>query len=157
MSRYISRRSLLGASLLSATGAILASPSYAAKRFAVVSVTNETRANLTIVFRWGNEPWQRKNLPAGDKHWFAWRYSRPDEDRSPDLFVKFDADAGVSRYTEEKRLHGYAAEDETFELGHLYAFRYDGPAKRYIEIWDVSGPGIPNGGRPAPSHGTRLD
>ncbi len=111
----------------------------AADRFAVVSIANETNANMTISYRWGDGNWQTASLPRGNHHWFAYPYSRADEDRSPDFIASFDADSrsGIA-YHEEKRLHGFRAPEENYDLGHKYAFRYNGPSRRYIELYDLN-------------------
>src|ERR1700678_426669 len=57
---------------------MLPSAVYATSRFAVVSVVNETQANLTINFRWGTGPWQKKFLAPGARDWFSWTYPDPD-------------------------------------------------------------------------------
>src|SRR5262249_15400620 len=75
----------------------------------------------------------------GARHWFSWKYPRPDYDHSPNFIISFDADTTGQRYGEDKTLHGFRAPEENYNLGHKYAFRYDGPSKRYIEIYDMRG------------------
>ncbi len=127
----------------------------AAMRFAVVSVANETQANLVIAYHWGNDPPSQKRLSAGEKSWFSWRFATADQDRAPLLFITFDSDASPSRYTEVKRLAAFAAVEENYELGHKYAFRYDGPSRRYIELWDITP--APATVSHSPPHGVRID
>jgi len=110
----------------------------AADRFAVISIANETNANITVVYRWADNPKNKKRhlFRAGTRTWFSHQYARPDENRSPDFFLAFDADSTGQTFQEEKRLHGFRAPDQTYELGHKYVFKYDGPSKRFIEIYD---------------------
>jgi hypothetical protein len=113
-------------------------PSLAADRFAVVSIANETKANITMTYQWGDGRSQSKFLAPGSRSWFSYKYARPDENRSPDFIASFDADArsGAS-YHEKKRLHGYRAPEENYSLGHKYVFRYNGPSKTYIELYET--------------------
>jgi hypothetical protein len=122
----------LGLTLCSAT------QSLAADRYAVVSIANETNAVITLLYRWGNQAEQKHTFRPKDQHWFAFPYAKPDDDHSPDFFVKFDADTAPTKYEENKRLHGFRAPDQSYDRGHKYAFRYDGATKKYIEIYDLS-------------------
>lgn len=110
----------------------------AADRFAVIGIANETNAIITMVYRWGTGHEQRHAFQGGARQWFSYKYTRPDEDQSPDFHIRFDADTAQAKYEEGKRLHGFRAPEENYDLGHKYAFRYNGPSKRYIEIYDVS-------------------
>jgi hypothetical protein len=111
----------------------------AADRFAVISVQNETNANITIAYRWADDQTKKTHLLAPNaKHWFSYKYPSPDANHSPDFFISFDADTTNQNYSEDKKLHGYRAPEQNFDLGHKYGFRYNGPSKRYIEIYDIS-------------------
>jgi hypothetical protein len=137
MASSLTRRQALGSGI--ATALFLApGVASAATRFAVVSIVNETQANLVISYRWGDGEWKQTRLGPSARHWWSYKYPNPNENRSPDFHLKFDADTSSSKYTEPKKLHGFAAAEENFDLGHKYAFRYDGPSKRYIEIFDIS-------------------
>jgi hypothetical protein len=110
----------------------------AADRFAMISIANETNANITIVYRWGNGEKKRHSFAPGARQWFSYRYPKPDADQSPDFFISFDADTTKQNYKEDQRLHGFRTPEENYDLGHKYAFRYNGPSKKYIEIYDLS-------------------
>jgi hypothetical protein len=156
MASHVTRRQAMTGTCCAAALSFLApSIAFAAKRFSVVSLVNETQANLTISYRWAQESWKQVRLTPGAREMFVWPYSKPDEDRSPDLHVTFDADSSASKYAEAKKLRGFAAEEQNFDLGHKYSFRYDGPSKRYIELWDISPPGVPASSRPP--QGKRID
>lgn len=127
----------LAVPLVLATVLSIAPKAEAADRFAVISVHNETNANLNVVYRWGGGQKKTHFLGPNAKHWFAYKYPKPDDDHSPDFFISFDADTTNQKYSEEKRLHGFRAPEENYDLGHKYAFRYNGPSKRFIEIYDL--------------------
>jgi len=130
-------RRTLAVSLAAAALLLIAPTAKAADRFAVISIANETNANITVSYHWGDGQRKTHFFRPGAKHWFSWKYPRPDYDRSPDFFISFDADTTSQRYGEDKRLHGYRAPEENYDLGNKYAFRYNGPSKRYIEIYDT--------------------
>jgi hypothetical protein len=113
-------------------------PALGADRFSVISIANQTNANITIVYRWGNQEKKRHHFAPGARQWFSWEYAKPDQDHSPDFFVTFDADTTKQTYQEEKKLHGFRAPEQNYDLGHKYAFEYDGPSKKYIEIFDLN-------------------
>ena len=58
-------------------------------------------------------------------------------DHSPQLVVKFDADGTSAKYLQEYVLKRRAAPEQNYQLGHKYAFRYDGPSRRYIDLVDI--------------------
>jgi hypothetical protein len=124
---------------LVAASALLLVPgtAFAANRFSVISITNETRANLTISWRWASDEWKQTFLGPNARHVWWYEYKQVDQNMSPDFHLRFDADTSSSKYTEPKKLHGRAAPEANFDLGHKYAFRYDGPSKRYIEIYEL--------------------
>jgi hypothetical protein len=136
MASHVTRRQAMTGTCCAAALSFLApSIAFAAKRFSVVSLVNETQANLTISYRWAQESWKQVRLTPGARELFVWPYSKPD--------------------AEAKKLRGFAAEEQNFDLGHKYSFRYDGPSKRYIELWDISPPGVPASSRPP--QGKRID
>ena len=134
---YFSRHLASAAVVSLAVGAAFApAAAIAADRFSVISIANETNANINVVYHWGDGQEKTYRFAPGVHHWFSYAYSRPDENRSPDFHIKFDADTTNQRYSEFKKLHGYRAPDQSYNLGHEYVFKYDGPAKRFIEMYD---------------------
>jgi hypothetical protein len=137
-STFTRRQALAGACM----GGLFLVPGIAnaATRFAVVSILNETRADMTLSYRWGTEgEWQQVRISPGERHWWSHKFAYPNENKAPHFYLRFDADTTSKRYIEPWKLTGRAAEEERFELGNKYAFRYDGSSKRYIEIFDVPG------------------
>jgi len=110
----------------------------AADRFAVISVANQTEANLVVNYRWGNGSWTKATIGPKRNHLFWYEYPNPTNTSSPDMCLNFDADVGASKYQEAKKLHGFRVPDKNYSGGHHYAFRYDGATKKYIEIFDTS-------------------
>jgi len=151
MASHITRRRVLVGPWLATVLCLMPSIAFAANYFSVVSLANETPANLTISNRWGVEAWHE--VP-GAKHWFSWKHSKPNEGRSLAFDVVLDREFNVLEYFEAKKLRGFAAESENLDLGHQHAFRH-GPSKRHIELWDIN----PPDGRasPWPPQGKRID
>jgi len=132
-----SRRRICAAAVAIAGWSVFApAASFAADRFAVVSIANETNANINMVYRRGGGVQKTHYFAPGTQAWFSHEYSHPNEDRSPDFNISFDSDTTARKYSEPKKLHGYRAPDQSYQLGHKYVFRYDGPSKRFIEIYD---------------------
>lgn len=139
MASYITRYQALIGSLCATALCLAPSIPYAAERYSAVCPGNETQAELSIGYRSGKESWQK--IP-GAKQWLSWKCFKPNEGRSLDFHVVLDFNSSASGYFDAKKLRGFAAEAETFDLGHQYVFRH-GPSKRHIELWDISPPGVP--------------
>jgi hypothetical protein len=139
MASYITRYQTLIGSLCATALFLAPSIPFAAERYSGVDPGNVTQAELSIGCRWGEESWQK--IP-GAKQWFSWKCFKPNETRPLHFHVVLDFESSASGYFEAKKLRGFAAEAENFDLGHLYAFRH-GPAKKHIELWDISPPGVP--------------
>ena len=139
MASTFTRRQALAGVCMGAALVLAPGVAHAVTRFAVVSIANETQTTLLLSYRWGDsDNWRQINLRPGARHWWAHRFSRPNENRAPYFYIRFDSDTSSRRYVEPWKLTGRAAE-ERFELGNKYALRYDGPSRRYIEIFDVPG------------------
>lgn len=109
----------------------------AADRFAVISIANETNANVRVTYRWGNDAKKSYTFAPGNRHWFSYQYPKQSQPSSPDFFISYDADSQTGgKYIEDKRLHGFRAPDQSYDLGNKYVFKYDGPSKRFIELYD---------------------
>jgi hypothetical protein len=136
---HATRIALRAAALLLAGWVLAPTAALSDDRYAVISIHNETNSDITVVYRWEGMEERTHRFPPGHKHAFTWEYEKANLDHSPDLILKFDSDTtrGGS-FEQTKRLHGFRAPDQSFELGHKWAFRYDGPSKRYITLIDLS-------------------
>ena len=105
-------RRTLAVSLAAAAFLLIVPTAKAADRFAVISIANETNANITVSYHWGDGQRKTHSFRPGARQWFSYQYTRPDDDHSPDFFITFDADTTSQRYGEDKRLHGYRAGTE---------------------------------------------
>jgi hypothetical protein len=140
MASTFTRRQALAGSCIGAALFLAPGVACATTRYAVVSIANETRANMTLSYRWGtNDEWHQIHVGPGEKRWWSHKFKTPNENRAPPFYLRFDSDTSSKRFIEPWKLVGRAAEEESFELGNKYAFRYDGPSKRYIEIFDLPG------------------
>lgn len=128
------RQALVAATVL----AVVPSAASATNRYSVISISNDTQANIFLEWRWSSPEWKKLTLAAGARHWWSHKYDRPNENRSPDFQLRYDSDSrSGAKYTETETLRGYAAPEQNFDLGRKYAFRYDGPSKRYIKLLSV--------------------
>lgn len=135
MASLITRRQAVVAA---AALAVVPTAASATNRFSVISISNETQVNIGLSWRWSGPDWKQMKLAAGASHWWSHKYDRPNENRSPDFVLKFDSDGrSGSEYPDTRVLRGNAAPEQNFDLGHKYAFRYDGPSKRYVKLIDL--------------------
>jgi hypothetical protein len=140
MASTFTRRQALAGSCMGAALFLAPGVAHAVTRYAVVSIANETQTNVLLGYRWGDsETWHQINLGPGAKHWWSHTFAKPNENKAPPFYIRFDSDTSAKRYIEPWKLTGRAAAEQLFELGNKYALRYDGPTRRYIEIFDVPG------------------
>jgi hypothetical protein len=70
MASHIIRRQVLAGPWFATALWLAPSIAFAAGRFSAVGLANETQANLTISYRWGEEAWQKARLRPGARQWF---------------------------------------------------------------------------------------
>jgi hypothetical protein len=109
----------------------------AANRFALTCIENKTNISLNYEYRWGdNGQWDSNTVRPNARRWHAWKYDTPNKNRSPTMFVRFDSDLSKRMISQSYRLDSYASPQETDcrRYGKEYVFRYDGSAKKYIDL-----------------------
>jgi len=124
---------LAGLSVLAAH----ASTGNAASRFALTCIENKTNISLNYQYRWGNNgQWSSRTIRPSARQWHAWKYDRPNENRSPSMHVRFDGDLSSRMISQTYRLESHASpqEGDCRRYGKEYVFRYDGSAKKYIDL-----------------------
>src|ERR1700760_820164 len=67
------------------------SPARADDRYAKVCIKNETTANMKFSWRFGDDPWKQVDLTPGRQEIFWYEYAKVNQDRSPYLFIRYDA------------------------------------------------------------------
>ena len=142
MASTFTRRQALAGSCMGAVLVLAPGVACATTRFAVVSILNETRASLVLGYRWGDwakDQWRQVNVTPGDKLFWSHKLDALNVNNAPYFYIRFDSDTSSRRYVEPWKLIGRAAVEENFDLGNKYAFRYDGPSRRYVEIFDIPG------------------
>jgi hypothetical protein len=93
--------------------------------YAVTSITNGTNTTLTYSVRWGdNGQWQQVTLGPGGSMNHYWRYDYANENRSPALSIRFDADLTAGTYWRDYTLVRYASPYASYEGSKKYVFRY---------------------------------
>lgn len=108
----------------------------AADRFALTCMQNKTNLTLNYKTKWGDGQWQTHRIVPGGKRWHAWEYQRGQEGRSPWLHVAFDDDLSGRAKHRTYRLASYASPQQgnCQRYGKQHQFRYDGTAKKYIDL-----------------------
>ena len=132
MSHRVSRTMI--AALLFA--AITSTIAVAADRFGVIGVENGTKVVIRMQHRWGNGEWQSDVLGPGQRKWFWWEFKRANENQTPRFHVKFDSDLSPGHFWENYDLKAYQAPDHEWVNAHKYIFKYDGNARKFIELYD---------------------
>jgi hypothetical protein len=143
LKRHSTRRSAMQSRLVVAALAGLSAVAIfvpmveAANRFGLTCIQNKTNIPLTYEFRWGNNgQWSARTVRPNERRAHSWRYDKPDENRSPTMFVRFDSDLSKRMINQSYRLDSYASPQETDcrRYGKEYVFRFDGSAKKYIDL-----------------------
>ncbi|MBR0840879.1 hypothetical protein JQ607_11830 [Bradyrhizobium liaoningense] len=104
------------------------------KHYGVVCVRNNTRANITYMRKVGEGGWETRFIEPGGEWRMAHRYDRANENSSPKVHVKYDADATGRNFTQFKDLERRAAVGDTCQEGYVYAFQYEARNRSFISL-----------------------
>ena len=129
-------RYLLSFSAMLALLPALHVPAHAANRFGVVCLHNPTQATVALRVKWADVgTWEAYTLSPGHNRSFSHRYDSQNENRSPNLVVRFDSDArGGSRYNMNYQLPRRAAAGNSCAEGNQYEFVYEGSNRNFIDL-----------------------
>jgi hypothetical protein len=118
-----------------AGAALLPSAGYAASRFGVVCVGNQTSINLSYMAEVGNGAWATYTIAPGARRSFWHEYTRAGENSSPPLRVRFDSDMRSQRmFAITYRLPRRAAAGNSCGEGKQYAFQYEPSNRAFIDL-----------------------
>ena len=67
------------------------SAAWADYRYAKACIKNETTANMKFSWKFGDDPWKHVDLVPGNQEIFWYEYAKVNADRSPYLYVRYDA------------------------------------------------------------------
>ena len=111
---------------------------WAEDRFAKACLKNETKAVLKFDWKFGNEGWKTVTLNPGQEEIFSWKYATVGQDKSPYLFVYYDARMNGS-YNEEKKLELYRAVGNTnCSEARNYRFRIEPNDPNFITLYHIN-------------------
>jgi hypothetical protein len=117
------------------TAILLPTAAHAVFRYGVACVKNHTEHIVFYQYKEADGTWHGGSLRPGWETSFAHKYSRPNEDRSPELDIKFDSDLTAQRqFTTTYKLPRRAAVGDSCKEGAQYAFQYDGGNRRFIDL-----------------------
>jgi hypothetical protein len=120
-----------------AVGALLvhSSQARADNRYAVVGLTNQTNVTLNFQYRWGeNAEWQSGQIAPGAKKWFYWKYKFVNENRSPNLYIRYDSDLRGSNFLGVYRLDAYPAAGPGYAESKKHAFQYERRNRNFVDL-----------------------
>ena len=135
MSRFV----LGGMVALLAPMLLVAQKADAANRFAMTCVENRTRITLNYNVKWGDGSWTRSSVGPGGRISHTYRFPPGKEGKAPWLYIGFDDDLSAKATQREYRLESYSSPQTTdcVRYGREYQFRYDGTAKKFIDLVSI--------------------
>ena len=121
-----------------ALGTVLAAPAFAADRFAVVTLLNQTPdVTVNFLYRWGNAQWTKfSNFRPGANEWFSIPLNG--NGQAPPFEVKIDEAVGAAqRIDKQYTLQWNRAPDRGSQFGHQHAIRRDQNDRDYVDIYNL--------------------
>jgi hypothetical protein len=140
MGSSMTKRRFLKAVLLaiSVTATLSFSAAAEEKRFAVVSLYNQTD-DVTVHFsyRWGNENWREfTNFKPGQAQWFSTPLDA--SGRAPEFEIKINEAIGAAQKTDRSfKLIWHGAPDKGIQFGHKHAIRRDAKDRDYLTVENI--------------------
>jgi hypothetical protein len=110
---------------------LASSTAHADDRYAKACIKNETTANMKFSWRFGNDPWKPVNLSPGQQQIFWYEYATVNADRSPYLYIRYDA-----------RINGQKEESKQLELDRAAGNDNCNQAKMHVFRVEPSDPGF---------------
>jgi hypothetical protein len=112
---------------------------FAADRFGVVGLTNQTDFTIKFYTKTGSNDWIFGTIAPGARLWYSHTYDFANENRSPVYSVRFDSDlrrsGGVQKnFWIVRPLQHRAAVGQSYDEGKKYAFVYDDGNRQFIDI-----------------------
>lgn len=99
---------------------------FAQNRYALVCVKNRTNKSIQYQYKWdeGRKNWNLKRLSPNEKIGHFYKYEYINENRSPKIYLRFDADLSRGAYWIQYRLNKKAVpETNCNNYGEFYYFR----------------------------------
>lgn len=127
------RKLTVALSVVIAMGTV-AAKGEAANHFAKIQIHNSSNEFVTYAYCWDNsENWKTVSLAPGATHHHYWTYGYANQNHSPRLFVKFDANRTHSDYIKTYNLPLYAVPSLDY-AGRVYHFRYTDYASNWLDL-----------------------
>lgn len=102
-------------------------------KYAVLCLANNTDAEITYSYRWGNGQWQSSYLDSGETDVHSWRFTaRP---TAPNFKIRFDVDTSDYISNQVYDLDQYSASVKNCVEGKNYAFEY--ADSETIDLYEV--------------------
>lgn len=121
--------------ILSVTTLMLGSgAAHAANRYGIACIYNRTSTSINYAIQVGSGAWASYSLAPGANRWFSHTYDRQNENRSPDLRVRFDSDLRQGRFNITYKLTRRAAQGQSCAEGKAYAFEYEPNNRNFIDL-----------------------
>ena len=146
MGAMMTKRGFLGACLLamSLSAALISAAAAGERRFAVVSLYNQT-LDVTVHFsyRWGNENWRDfANFKPGQAQWFSIPLDA--NGRAPEFEIKINEAIGAAQSIGRTfKLEWHGATDKGIKFGHKHAIRREANNRDYVTVENIGPADVP--------------
>lgn len=107
---------------------------HAANRYGIACVFNRTATTINYAVQVGSGQWTNYAIAPGANRWFSHAYDRQNENRSPDLRIRFDSDLRQGRFNITYKLTRRAAQGQSCGEGKPYAFEYEPNNRNFIDL-----------------------
>ena len=95
-----------------------------AKEFALACVSSATGDTIYFEYRWGNDDWEQLEAEPDQWQMLMWNYDYRNENRSPQLQVRYDDDMSDYENYVVTDIEAFAADNEDCEgEGKTYHFQ----------------------------------
>jgi hypothetical protein len=104
-------------------------------RYGVACVKNQTNQSIWFQVQIANGAWEVRQLQPGWETSFSHRYDHQNENRSPDLHIRFDSDLRAQRqFAIQYKLPRRAAVGQSCAEGKPYAFQYEPGNRNFVDL-----------------------
>ena len=107
---------------------------YAANRYGIACIYNRTATTINYAIQVGDGAWNAYSIAPGGNRRFSHTYDRQNENRSPDLRVRFDSDLRQGRFNITYKLQRRATQGQSCAEGKAYAFQYEPNNRSFIDL-----------------------
>jgi hypothetical protein len=107
-------------------------------RYAKVCIKNETTADMKFSWRFGNDAWKQVDLTPGRQEIFWYEYAKVNADRSPYLYIRYDAKINGKKQESKQLRLNRAAGNDNCNQAKMHAFRVEPSDPNFITLFQTN-------------------